>query len=148
LITADTNVLVYLWDNHAPAKTAVATQVTAFLAARTWPLGLQVIGETQNVLRRKLRQPAWQAAQNARNLLIAFPSFQASVGNAAESLTLMAAGRLSYWDALLVTAARDAGCLVLLTEDLQDGAQFGSLEIVNPFAAGGSSDRLKALMAP
>ena len=62
----------------------VATQVTAFLAARSWPLALQVIGETQNVLRRKLRQPPWQAAQNARNLLTTFPSFHASVDNAGE----------------------------------------------------------------
>ena len=146
MITADTNVLIYLWDNQAPEKMSVATQVAAFLAARSWPLALQVIGETQNVLRRKLRQPPWQAAQNARNLLIAYPSFQASGANAAESLTLMAAGRLSYWDAMMVTAARDAGCDVLLTEDMQDGARFGSLEIVNPFGAAGPSDRFKALM--
>ncbi len=147
MITADTNVLVYLWDNHAPAKMGVATQVTAFLAARSWPLALQVIGETQNVLRRKLRQPPWQAAQNARNLLTTFPSFQASVDNAGESLTLMAAGRLSYWDAMLVTAARDTGCDVLLSEDMQDGARFGTLKIVNPFGPAGPTDRLKALMA-
>ena len=112
--------LIYLWDNHAPAKMGVATQVTAILAARSWPLALQVIGETQNVLRRKLRQPPWQAAQNARNLLTTFRSFQASVDNAGESLTLMAAARLSYWDAMLVTAARDTGCDVLLSEDMQD----------------------------
>ena len=148
MITADTNVLVYLWDNHAPAKMRVAIDIAAHLAAAAWPLGLQVIGEAQNVLRRKLGQPPWQAAQNARNLLTAFPSFQASAENAAESQTLMAAGRLGYWGALLVTAARDAGCRVLLTEDMQDGARFGTLEIVNPFGAAGPSDRLKALMAP
>jgi predicted nucleic acid-binding protein len=147
LITADTNVLVYLWDNQASPKMDVAMQVAAFLAARSWPLALQVIGETQNVLRRKLRQPPWQAAQNARNLLIAFPSFQASVANAAESLTLMAAGRLSYWDAMIVTAARDAGCDVLLTEDMHDGARYGDLEIVNPFGVAGPSDRMKALLS-
>ena len=147
MITADTNVLIYLWDNQAPAKMDVATQVAALLAARSWPLALQVIGETQNVLRRKLRQPPWQAAQNARNLLITFPSFQASAANAAESLTLMAAGRLSYWDAMLATAARDAGCDMLLTEDMHDGARFGSLEIVNPFGPTGPSDRMKALLS-
>ena len=147
MITADTNVLVYLWDNGAPLKMRVASQVAAFLAARSWPLALQVIGETQNVLLRKLRQPPWQAAQNARNLLTAYPSFQASVTNAAESLTLMAAGRLGYWDAMLVTAARDAGCSVLLSEDMQDGARHGALEIVNPFGGAGPSERLQALFS-
>ena len=147
MITADTNVLVYLWDNQAPSKMKVAAQVAAFLAGRSWPLALQVIGETQNVLLRKLRQPPWQAAQNARNLLTAYPSFHATVANAAESLTLMAAGRLGYWDAMLVTAARDVGCSVLLSEDMHDGARYGALEIVNPFAGAGPSERLRALIA-
>jgi predicted nucleic acid-binding protein len=146
LITADTNVFVYLWDRDAPEKTAVARLVTGLLAARSGLLALQVIGETQNVLRRKLRQPPWLAAQNARNLLIAFDSFSASEANASESLTLMAAGRLSYWDAMLVTAARDAGCRLMLSEDMQDGAQFGDLEIVNPFGKTGPSERFQALL--
>lgn len=148
MITADTNVLVYLWDHDAPAKMEVARLVVSVLAERSGRLGLQVIGETQNVLRRKLRQPPWEAAQNARNLLVAFDSFVASEANASEALALMATGRLSYWDALLVTAARDAGCRTMLSEDMHDGARFGDLEIVNPFAAEGPSARLTALLAP
>jgi predicted nucleic acid-binding protein len=147
MITADTNVLIYLWDNDAPEKLEVAKTVTQALFARAAPLALQVIGETQNVLRRKLRQPPWQAAQNARNLLVAFDIFVASEVNAAESLTLMAAGRLSYWDAMLVTAARDAGCTTLLSEDMHDGARFGDLEIVNPFQHAGAGGRLQQLLA-
>jgi predicted nucleic acid-binding protein len=147
VITADTNVVVYLWDNRSPIKMEVARSVASLLAARAAPLALQVIGETQSVLLRKLRQPPWQAAQNARNLLNTYGCFPASAANAAESLTLMAAGRMSYWDALLVTAARDAGCRWLLTEDMQDGARFGALEIVNPFGAAGPSDRLKELLS-
>jgi predicted nucleic acid-binding protein len=147
VITADTNVLIYLWDNHAPDKTAIAQLVASTLVDRAGRLGLQVIGETQNVLLRKLRQPAWQAAQNARNLLVSFDVFRASEINASEALTMMAAGRLSYWDGLLVTAARDAGCRVMLSEDMHDGARFGGLEIVNPFGPAGPSDRMKALLA-
>jgi predicted nucleic acid-binding protein len=147
VITADTNVLIYLWDNYAADKLAVAQLVARTLIERSDPLSLQVIGETQNVLTRKLRQPAQQAAESARHLLNAFAMFRASEENASESLTLMAAGRLSYWDAMLVTAARDAGCSVMLSEDMHDGARFGSLEILNPFGARGPSERLKALLA-
>ncbi len=147
MITADTNVLIYLWDNYAADKTAVARLVVSTLIERSGPLALQVIGETQNFLGRKLRQPAWQAAQNARYLLTTFSIFSASEANASESLTLMAAGRLSYWDGMLVTAARDAGCRVMLSEDMQDGARFADLEILNPFGVGGPSERLKALLA-
>jgi predicted nucleic acid-binding protein len=147
VITADTNVLIYLWDSYTADKLAVAQLVARTLIERSGPLSLQVIGETQNVLSRKLRQPAWQAAQNARYLLSAFPVFRASDDNASESLTLMAAGRMSYWDGMLVTAARDAGCRVMLSEDMRDGARFGDLEILNPFGERGPSERLKALLS-
>jgi predicted nucleic acid-binding protein len=40
---------------------------------------------------------------------------------------------LSFWDALVVAAARKAGCEKLLTEDLQDGRDFGGTTVVNPF---------------
>jgi predicted nucleic acid-binding protein len=146
MITIDTNVLIYLWDNDAPGKMAVARTITEALVARRSPLALQVIGEAQNVLRRRLLQPAWQAAQNARNLLTAFDIFAATEANASESLTLMAAGQLGYWDAMLVTASRDAGCTTFLSEDMHDGARFGPLEIVNPFAGAGADARLQSLL--
>jgi predicted nucleic acid-binding protein len=146
MITADTNVFVYLWDNSAPEKTAVALQLTAALGDGNSAIGLQVVGELQNVLRRKLKQPPWEAAQNARNLLTTFETFVASEANANEALALMSAGRMSYWDALLVTSARDAGCTTFLTEDMADGMRLGALEIINPFGSDGLSDRALALL--
>ncbi len=41
--------------------------------------------------------------------------------------------QLSYWDALLMVAARTAGCDRLLTEDLQHGRVIDGVTIVNPF---------------
>ena len=41
--------------------------------------------------------------------------------------------RLSWWDALIVGAARQAGCRNLLTEDLQNGQDLDGLTIVDPF---------------
>ena len=40
---------------------------------------------------------------------------------------------LSYWDALVVAAARHARCRYLLTEDLQAGQELAGLEVVDPF---------------
>jgi predicted nucleic acid-binding protein len=40
---------------------------------------------------------------------------------------------MSYWDAAIVEAARAAGCATLLTEDLQDGMDFGGVRVVDPF---------------
>ena len=148
MITADSNVFVYLWDKDQPEKMAIAQRVTtAMAAARGATIGLQVIGEVQNVLRRKLKQPPWEAAQNARNILTTFDTFRPSEINAIEALTLMSTGRMAYWDALLVAAARDAGCTVFLTEDLSDGMRHGSMEIVNPFGSDGPSPRVQQILA-
>jgi predicted nucleic acid-binding protein len=40
---------------------------------------------------------------------------------------------LSFWDALVVSAANRAGCAYLLTEDLEDGSEFEGTRVVNPF---------------
>jgi len=40
---------------------------------------------------------------------------------------------LSWWDTLIVAAARVAGCSNLLTEDLQHDQDLDGLRVVNPF---------------
>ncbi len=42
---------------------------------------------------------------------------------------------LSFWDALVVRSAKQAGCSVLLTEDFQHGREMEGLRIVNPFVS-------------
>ena len=39
----------------------------------------------------------------------------------------------SFWDSLIVAAARAIGCGTLLSEDMQDGQEIGGLRIVDPF---------------
>ncbi|HWB99103.1 MAG TPA: hypothetical protein VG672_20485, partial [Bryobacteraceae bacterium] len=39
------------------------------------------------------------------------------------------------WDAVILSAASQAGCRLLLSEDLQDGFTWGGVTVVNPFAS-------------
>ena len=41
---------------------------------------------------------------------------------------------VSFWDAVVIRAAEQAGCERLHSEDLQDGRKFGSTRVVNPFS--------------
>ena len=41
--------------------------------------------------------------------------------------------QIFWWDALVVSAAQLADCRYLLTEDLQEHQEFGSLRVTNPF---------------
>jgi predicted nucleic acid-binding protein len=40
---------------------------------------------------------------------------------------------LTFYDALIVAAATEAGCDVLYSEDLQKRRRFGGMEVRNPF---------------
>jgi predicted nucleic acid-binding protein len=146
MITADTNVLVYVSDDSEPLKQRIAAQIMRQLAERRQPIGLQVIGELQNALRRKLRHTPAAAAGAARHVLQSFDIFSPTETAAGEALTLLAAGRLSYWDALLVLSAAEVGVIALLSEDMQNGAVIGGVEIVNPFGPNGLSDRARQLL--
>jgi predicted nucleic acid-binding protein len=42
---------------------------------------------------------------------------------------------VSFWDALIIQAAERSGASVLCSEDLSDGQAYGSVKVVNPFAA-------------
>ena len=65
---------------------------------------------------------------------------QASLGKWFDSLPDILAAidlhrlhKLSFWDALVVRAAQQAGCTVLYSEDMQNARQVDGLRIVNPF---------------
>jgi predicted nucleic acid-binding protein len=49
-----------------------------------------------------------------------------------EALDLEARYRISFWDALVVQAARVSGAEVLHSEDLLDGQTYGIVRVTNP----------------
>ncbi len=146
MISLDTNVFVYLLDDAAPQKQATAAMLIRRAVSAGTPIALQVIGEAQNAARRSLKTPPFVAAQFARNILTAFETLPATTQDAETALAQMAAGRLSYWDALLLGCLRRNGCTHLLSEDMQDGATVLGVEIINPFGADGISARAAALL--
>ena len=42
--------------------------------------------------------------------------------------------QVSIWDALILRAAEVAGCRRVLSEDLSDGATYGTVVVENPFS--------------
>jgi predicted nucleic acid-binding protein len=39
----------------------------------------------------------------------------------------------SYWDSLIIAAALNADCVVVYSEDMQNGLHIDNLTIINPF---------------
>ncbi len=146
MITADTNVFVYNVDVHDPDKHRASQEIVDALAARGAPIALQVAGEFYSALTRKLRRPPWQAAQAARNLMTIFPVISATRHSSERALAEAASGRLSFWDANLLSAAEEGSCTHIISEDMQDGTRLGRLEVVKAFEAGKVSARAREIL--
>jgi len=85
-----------------------------------------------------------KAADQANDWLLMFPAIAASVG--AVQAALSAAGRASYWDALLIASAAEAGCTSILTEDMADGGALFDVRILNPLIGNPFSDPVRRLL--
>lgn len=91
--------------------------------------------------------PRDRAAALAGHWLQVFPHAPMSADALRTALADAVAGRASYWDALLVAAAAEAGCRLILTEDLADRTTLGGIAIHNPFAQGGGlTERARVLL--
>ena len=129
----DTNVLIYSRDPDDAAKRSIARAlIEESLEDESFVVSTQVLVEFYATsVRRRLLGPV-QALD-----LVRFWGAHDTVAHTAELVTrgleLHQAHTLSIWDGLIVQAALDARCDLLLSEDLQDGRRFGNLEVANPF---------------
>jgi predicted nucleic acid-binding protein len=131
----DANVLVYTDASDAPAKQRVALDLCArHFADRTGVVSPQVLQEYFVAATRKLGVDAAVARRKVELFgrldvaVVGVPAILAAID-------LHRLNRLSFWDALVIQAARQTGCDVLFTEALQAGAVIDGVRIVNPFAA-------------
>ncbi len=135
-IFVDTNVLVYAHDSDAPEKRAIALDVTRRLwDTREGALSTQVLQEFYVNITAKI--PTRVAKREARDLVQSYSAWHLVGIDAADIVAasdLEERHRLSFWDALIVTAALKANADVLLTEDLHQKTRIRGLEVRNPFA--------------
>jgi predicted nucleic acid-binding protein len=132
----DTNVLVYAFDVGAPAKRKKAAQLLSERAAAGDVLiSTQVLQEFYVAVTRKLAQPlAEESALVATRELTAFPTVNVDANLVLAAIRSSREHRISFWDALIIEAARSGGASVLYSEDLNDGQIFDGATVKNPFA--------------
>jgi predicted nucleic acid-binding protein len=124
----DTNILVYAFLDIDKRDKAIA------VLAEGGRISVQVLNEFTNVARQKRQRP-WPEIEAAITVIREwFPDIVPLTEQThARALALARDHGLSFYDALIVAAAQEAGCDTLFTEDMQHGRKFGSLNIVNPF---------------
>ena len=129
----DTNVLLYSEDGDEPTKRDIARQrLREAFAEASGVISTQVLQEFYVNAIRKLGMTKTLA--RARVLDFASLTVVPITRDLALSATdLHQLQPLSFWDALIIRAAASAGCSTLYSEDLQDGALYDGVRVVNPF---------------
>ena len=131
----DTNILVYAFDQGIQTKRDVAKRlISEYGSTGNLVLSTQVLQEFYVVTTQKLAQPlAKEMAAEVINDLAEFPLVQIDKGLINQAMIRHRENSFSFWDCLIVEAALQSGCTLLLTEDMQSGRYIDKLEIRNPF---------------
>jgi len=100
--------------------------------AGTGVVSLQVLQEFFVIITRKLQVDA-RVARRKVELLAEFDVAAPEVADILAAVDLHRLHGFSFWDALVLRSAKQAGCSVLLLEDLQQQREIDGVRIVNPF---------------
>jgi len=134
-VFVDANVLVYTRDAADPAKQRRAGEwMSRLWNDRRGRVSVQVLDEFYVTVTRKLRPGLdRESARTFVRTLFAWDPVPMDTKLLDNAWTVEDRFSLSFWDALVVSAAQLAGCTTLLTEDLQDGQDLDGVRVVNPF---------------
>ncbi|MGD2063571.1 MAG: PIN domain-containing protein [Nitrospirota bacterium] len=139
----DTNVLVYRFDWRFPEKQRVATEVLrSGIVDETLRLPHQAVVEFVAAVSRPvaadeplLSRP--EALREAEELLSQFPVLYPTEELVRTALRGALAYQLSWFDAHLWAYAEHYGLAEILSEDFQHGRIYGTVQVRDPFLAGG-----------
>jgi predicted nucleic acid-binding protein len=134
----DTNVLIYAHDIQAGRKQEEAARTLGDLwETRTGVLSTQVLQEFYVNVTRKTPTPLKRST--ARDIIRQYsvwPVVEPDADMILRASDLEESYQLSFWDAMIVAAARRAGAAKILTEDLNHGETIDGVTIENPFVGG------------
>lgn len=134
MICLDTNVLAYAEGVDDAVRQARALQIIRSPALGRPIVPVQVLGELYRVLTKKAKWPAPIARERLMSWSDATTVRDTTAKALLSAVDLAADHKLSIWDAIILAVAAEAGCRLLLSEDLQQGFTWHGVTVVNPFA--------------
>ncbi len=134
-IALDTNVLAYgEGTNGAPMRDR-ALKLLQRLPPGAIVLPAQTLGELFNVLVRKAKRRPSRAREAVLSWRDAYAVVDTSAAVIIDAMDLASDHGLTIWDSVVLAASADAGCRLLLSEDLQEGFTWRGVTVANPFAS-------------
>lgn len=128
----DTNVLVYTDDRKDAVKQRRAVELfNEHRRSGTGVVSMQVLQEYFVTVTRKLQIDA-RVARRRVELLSKFDVVVPEVNDVLAAIDLHRLHGISFWDAMILRCAKQAGCRILLSEDMQSAREIDGIQIVNP----------------
>jgi predicted nucleic acid-binding protein len=132
----DTNIFVYTFDLTAPAKARRAEKLVRYgLDTGNGIVSYQVVQEFFSVAFRRFAKPmsAFVAEEYFSTVFRPLLAVHSSPALFVSALQTYAQHHLSWYDSLIVAAAKEAECSILYSEDMQHGQRLDGLRIEDPF---------------
>ncbi len=131
----DTNILVYAYDEHDRGKQKKAQSILIEgLEKEIICLSVQVLGEFFSVVTRHTHHI--MSPDEAKEIVYTFsilPVQEIDFFMVKRAIYTHKKYGVSYWDSLIIAAAERARCKAILSEDLNDGQNYHSIAVRNPF---------------
>lgn len=134
-VALDTNVLAYAEGVNGAERRGPALDLIQRLPQEATVIPVQVLGELFNVLVRRAGKSRAKAREALLSWRDTFPVIETSPEIMLTAADLATDHQFGIWDAVILSAASEADCRLLLSEDLQEGFTWGGVTVVNPFAA-------------
>jgi predicted nucleic acid-binding protein len=134
-LALDTNILVYAEGVNGEPRQQISLDLISRLPLGSTFIPVQVLGELFRVLVGKAHVSPKAAQARLANWQASFPLIETSPSVLSSAIDLAVQHKLGIWDAVILSAADEAQCRLLLSEDLQDGFTWRGLTVANPFAA-------------
>jgi predicted nucleic acid-binding protein len=132
-VFVDTNVLIYALDDADEIKQQAARLWRATLwERRLGRTSFQVLQEFYVKVSKQWPGAREQARAEVRDLL-AWRPVKVNAEMMERAWKIQDRYQLSFWDALIVAAAKSAACGYLLTEDLQPDQNLDGVRVLSPF---------------
>ncbi|ABS61566.1 MULTISPECIES: PIN domain-containing protein [Fervidobacterium] len=131
----DTNILVYAYDESAGQKHITAKRILENLWKKgNGALSTQVFQEFFVVVTKKVKNPLdYNTAAQIISDLSFWKVYTIEVSDILEAIKISQRYKISFWDSLIICSAKNLGCSILWSEDLNSGQYFGKLKVLNPF---------------
>ena len=139
LVFVDSNILIYAHDADAGNKRHRARdRLQSLWSTGYGRVSIQVLQEVYVNATLNLTTPIARAS--AREVVAAYGTWvreTTTVATVTRASHLAELAQVSFWDALIVAAAEQAGATVLLSEDFQAGQAIAGIRVENPLLAVG-----------